>query len=161
MKMPDTHITREELQLILEAQQKNIAALITAAVTAARAPNPIEQRMLDEHAQKDERRSKMMVALGKAEEEAAAAKKSGCSHCRWPASAGKKAGHAAPRNASGVEWCTGGQLIGAGSDIFMLVCCRCSTTWMWKLNPQEKDYIAGGGETIGWAPPAEERLLHV
>jgi hypothetical protein len=142
-------ISAEELQNLMRAA-------ISEAVAAATKLNPLEQRKLDEQLAQDKRRNQMMIQLGKIEEEAARNKREACSHMRYPAGHGRSAGHSAPRGALGAEWCTGGQAYQDGTA--MLICLRCSTTWLFRPDPSYYTAIIQNG-LLGEAPPAEAQTL--
>lgn len=147
MSEPGITLTKDELQELL-------SNAVAAAIGAAKALNPLEQKKYDEALAADERRKQMMVALGKIEEESARRKKEGCSHCRWPMSAGRNAGSAAPKGQG--EWCTSGQI--HGYDTIGLICQRCGTVWVYRATPQELEYAQQAG-LLGMAPPPDSRLL--
>lgn len=138
-------ISPEDLQQLLKTA-------IAEAVGQATKLNPIEQRKLDEELAKDRRRSMMMIQLGKIEEESARQKRDGCSHMRYPAGAGKLAGHSAPRGALGAEWCTGGQAYQDGTA--MIICLRCSSTWLFRPDSNYYNAILQNG-LGGEGPPPE------
>jgi len=142
-------ITPEQLQELLRTA-------IAEAVGQATKLNPIEQRRLDEELQKDRRRNMMMIQLGKIEEESARQKRDGCSHMRHPAGAGKLAGHSAPKGSLGAEWCTGGQAYQDGTA--MIICLRCSSTWLFRPDPNYYNAILQNG-LLGEAPPPEAHTI--
>jgi len=142
-------ISPEDLQALLRTA-------ISEAVMQATKLNPIEQRKLDDELAKDRRRNEMMRQLGKIEEETARRKRDGCSHMRYPAGAGKLAGHGAPRGALGAEWVTGGQAYQDGTA--MIICLRCSSTWLFKPDPNYYNAIVQNG-MLGEAPPPDELTL--
>lgn len=149
-EMPNTiSISPEDLQALLRTA-------IAEAVGQATKLNPIEQRRLDEELQKDRRRNMMMIQLGKIEEESARQKRDGCSHMRYPAGAGKLAGHSAPRGALGAEWVTGGQAYQDGTA--MIICLRCSSTWLFRPDSNYYNAILQNG-LLGEAPPAENHTI--
>lgn len=142
-------ITPEQLQELLRTA-------IQEAVGQATKLNPIEQRKLDEELAKDRRRNQMMIQLGKIEEEAARAKRDGCSHMRHPAGSGKLAGHSAPKGSLGAEWCTGGQAYQDGTA--MIICLRCSSTWLFRPDANYYNAILQNG-LLGEAPPSEHQTI--
>jgi len=137
---------------------EQLSKIITAAVTAAKAPNPVEAREIEKQIEADKRRTMMQVEMAKAEEEHIRQKKYGCSHSRHPQGAGKMAGHAAPKGTG--EWTTGGRLCGrnekTGAPRAVLICQRCSWTWTFEPTIQELDYINESG-MLGMAPPTKEK----
>jgi hypothetical protein len=149
-------MSKTDLQELLKALQAGQAEMLTAAVKAAREPNPIEAKAIREQIEADKRRTKLMVELGKVEEEAERRRKTACSHKRYPHNSGRYAGHPAPRTEG--EFCTSGQLVGDLEDQAVLICQRCSYTWRWMITPQERQYIRDVG-LLGFPPPAPERLI--
>src|SRR5215472_9666368 len=122
--MPNT------IELTPQALQDLLRTAIAEAVSQATKLNPIEQRKLDEEMERERRKNAMMLQLGRIEEEAERRRKAGCTHKRFPASAGKLAGQSAPRDAVGAEWATGGQAYQDGTA--MVICLRCSSTWLFR-----------------------------
>ena len=116
------------ISLTPEALQELLKTAIAEAVAQATKLNPIEQKKLDEELEKDRRKNAMMRQLGAIEEESMRRKRNACSHKRFPANAGRLAGHGAPPDALGAEWCTGGQAYQDGTA--MIICMRCSSTWL-------------------------------
>jgi hypothetical protein len=137
-------ITPEELQNLLRSAIKE-------AVASATALNPLEQRKLDEELAKDHRRSAMILQLGKIEAEAQLQKRNACSHMR-----DAKTGDAVPRNWPTGEWTTGGQAYQNG--LAVIICQRCSTTWMFKPEPNYYNAILQNG-LLKAAPPPEEYTI--
>ena len=137
------NMTKEQLQEIL-----------AAAISGAKQMNPLEQKKYNEELEKERRRARMMVTLGKAEEEARRNRELGCSHTRYPATHGKLAGHPAPRGQG--EWCTGGQIHGYG--LIGITCLRCGSHWMFRASQQELAYANDAG-LMGFPPPPTERVL--
>lgn len=135
---------------------KQLQDLLKTAITEATKLNPIEERKLNEELERERKRSMMMVQLGKIEEEAARRKREGCSHMRYPAGAGRLAGMGAPRGAMGAEWCTGGQAYQDGTA--MVICLRCSSTWLFRPDPNYYTAILQNG-LLGEAPPPPELTL--
>src|SRR5215470_4966317 len=137
---------------------EQLSKIITAAVTAAKAPNPVEAKEIEKQIEADKRRSLMQVEMAKAEEENTKRKKYGCTHSRYPMSMGKQGGHAAPKGTG--EWTTGGQLCGrnpkTGTPRAVLICQRCSWTWTFEPTIQELDFINESG-MMGMTPPTKER----
>lgn len=154
-------LTEDQLNAILDRQNKGMATAMEAAVKAARAPSVLEQKEIDKQIEADKRRDLAMRELGKVEEAAAIARKHGCSHTRHPMAMGLLGGHGAPKGQG--EWTTGGQLSGrndkTGAVQAVLVCSRCATTWRWEPTVQELEYFQNGGTMLGYAPPAEDRLV--
>jgi hypothetical protein len=150
-QMPNNSISMspEDLQMLLKTA-------ISEAVAQATKLNPLEQRKYDEEVAKDKRRNEMMRQLGKIEEESARQKRDACSHLRYPAGSGKLAGHGAPKGALGAEWCTGGQAYQDGTA--MVICLRCSSTWLFKPDPGYYNAIVQNG-MLGEAPPPDELTL--
>jgi len=144
--MPQTiSLTPEDLQQLLKT-----------AIAEATKLNPLEQKKYDEEMQKERRKNEMMRQLGKIEEETARQKRNACSHMRYPAGSGKLAGHGAPRGTLGAEWCTGGQAYQDGTA--MVICLRCSSTWLFKPDPNYYNAIVQNG-MLGEAPPPDELTL--
>ena len=101
-----------------EAEQKQehfslemVEKIVTAAVAAARAPNPKEAREIEQDVQRERRRTLLSVELAKVEEEKTQRRKHGCSHSRVE-NGSKNAGMPAPKGTG--EWTTGGRLVGQG-----------------------------------------------
>jgi len=146
----------ETISITPQQLQELLKTAISEAVSQATKLNPIEQRKLDEELQKDKRRNMMMIQLGKIEEESARQKRDGCSHMRYPASAGKLSGHSAPRGALGAEWVTGGQAYQDGTA--MVICLRCSSTWLFRPDSSYYNAILQNG-LLGEAPPPEAQTI--
>lgn len=120
--------------------------------------NPLEQRKLNEEIEREKRRDQVQIESAKTETLKAKARKDGCSHCRWPASSGKKAGHAAPRGTG--EWVTQAQFHEQNGTID-LMCQRCQWIWRWKATPEEVSFLKDNdGGMAGFPPPAEEKLIY-
>lgn len=132
--------------------KEDLKDILAAAIGAAKAMNPLEEKAYKEKLAQEERKAKMVVALGRVEEEAALRKRNGCSHSRH--ASGKLAGHACPKGQG--EWVTSGQMHSNGKAT--MVCERCSTTWHWEPTVAERDYIENAG-MLGMAPPEESRLI--
>lgn len=145
--MSDKQITMNEDQLA-----SVFAKAVEAAVKAARAPNPLEQREIDKQIEADKRRSMMIVELGKAEEEVMRRKRDDCTHSRHSMSMGSLGGHAAPRGQG--EWTTGGQMLGRKKAV--LVCTRCAWTWVFQPTDAEAEFIEQTG-LRGFPPPTKEK----
>ena len=156
-------LSKEEYQALLAKAQGTqdpgqLAKIIEAAVRAARAPNILEQKALEEEIAKEKRKRMMMVQLGKIEEESARRKRYGCTHRRI-AQGQKHAGHPGVKGGPvPTEATTGGQFTGRGNEIATLVCTRCGTTWQWRPTPDERDYLEQSG-FLSYEPPSEDRLL--
>ena len=114
----------ESVNITYDQLQKLMAEAMTSAIRAAKEPDPLRQREIDKEIEKDKRRSLMMIALAKAEEEARLLKKDRCTHCAYP-SGHERAGELAPSNLESKKWTTGGQLTGESEEIATLVCQRC------------------------------------
>lgn len=142
------------MEISKEDLQKLLREVVAGAVAEARRMNPLEQRKYDEDLKREQRRREMMVELGRIEDAARARRKYGCSHQRYPASAGKLAGHPCP-NGQG-EWTTGGQPHTGG--LISLICTRCSTIWVWRATGEEYQFAVDTG-MAGMAPPMESRCL--
>jgi hypothetical protein len=134
--------------------KEDLSKLLEAAIRAAKAPNVLEQKAIDEAIEKEKRRNLLMKELGKAEQETMLRRKNGCSHSRHPQGSGKRAGQPAPRGQG--EWTTGGQLV--GRDLAVLCCLRCAWTWQWQPTYEEREFILNEG-MLGMAPPPADRLL--
>ena len=147
-----------EQQRPLSAEDERLIRIISAAIKAGNAPNVLQQLEIDKLVQQEKRKALMQRTMAQVEEEAARRKKDGCSHSRWPMSAGKIAGHSCPKGQG--EWTTGGQLVGSehGKELAFLVCQRCGSNWKWKPNSGEYESILTNG-LQGWAPPATERVI--
>lgn len=135
---------------------EQLQELLRAVVMESKKLNPLEQKEFDEKMAQERRKARMVADLGRAEEEAMKAKRNGCSHMRWPATAGKNAGHSAPRGALGAEWCTGGQAYQDGTAA--TICMRCSTVWRFKPTPEYYTAIVQNG-LLGEAPPSDEHII--
>jgi hypothetical protein len=122
--------------------------LLKTAIAEATKLNPIEQRKLDEEIQKDRKRNQMMVQLGKIEEEAAERRRNGCSHMR-----DAKTGDGVPRNHPTGEWTTSGQAYQNGTAV--IICQRCSSTWLFKPEPNYYNAILQNGLLKAPPPPDE------
>jgi hypothetical protein len=141
-------MAEQELKMTL-SQLKDI---IESAVRAATAPNPLEQKALDEALQTEKRRAMLAVELGRAEEQGRWLKQNSCSHSR-----DKNTGEAV-RKGTGV-WTTGGQMHGDGAA--SLVCQRCATTWRFRPTPAELEYIQNSSSGLmGFAPPDLDRCIN-
>ena len=136
----------------LTLTEDQLSRIIETAVKAARSPNVLEQRQIDEQIAADKRRSQMMVELGKTEEQAMKEKRDRCTHSRHPMTAGKFGGHPAPKGQG--EWTTGGQMLGRKKAV--LICTRCSYTWVFEPTDTEAEYIEQSG-LQGFAPPTKEK----
>lgn len=147
--MPETSFTYEQVQQLIKSA-------VESAVLAANKMNPIEQRKFDEEAERDRKRTEMMIQLGKIEEEAARRRKEGCTHMTYTMSAGKKAGEMAPVGAANSEWKTGGQAYQNG--LASLVCLRCQTVWLFKPTPEYYSAIMQNG-LLGEAPPPPQDTM--
>jgi len=138
--------------------EEQLTRVLSAAIKAASAPNALEEKAIEKQIEADKRRSLMQVEMAKAEEEHIKRKKYGCSHYRWPMSAGKLGGHGAPKGQG--ESCLSGQLQGrnpqTGAPRATAICQRCSWTWIFEPTIQELDQIQESG-LMGWAPPTKER----
>lgn len=143
--MPAIELSAQQLQTILEA-----------VVAKAKELNPLEQRKYEETLAKERRRDMLAVQLGRTEEEATARKRNACSHMRYPATAGKLAGHGAPKGTPGAEWTTGGQAYQNG--LAMLFCTRCTSSWWFKPSPEFFQMIVQNG-LENQAPPPEEHCV--
>jgi hypothetical protein len=136
--------------------QELIKTAIATAVAESNKLNPIEQRKFDEEIGRERRRNMMMVELGKIEEASAKRRRSGCSHLRYPANAGKLAGHGAPPGTSGAEWTTAGQAYQNGTAALM--CQRCQSIWLFRPAPEYLADIRENG-MLGIPPPEEQNVL--
>jgi len=133
-------LTFEQLKELLAAAQSK--------------PNVLEQKAIDTEIQKERKRDLARVELAKIETDALRRKKEGCTHCRWPMSAGKQAGMSAPRGQG--EWCTSGQL--HDRNLATMICVRCSYTWQFRPTDSEFEYISQNG-MLSLAPPDESRVI--
>ena len=131
-----------------EDLQNLLKTAIAEAVGQATKLNPIEQRKLDEDLQRERKRTQMMVQLGKIEEESARRKREGCSHMR-----DAKTGDGVPRSHPTGEWTTSGQAYQNGTAI--IICQRCSSTWLFKPDPNYYSVIIQNGLLKAPPPPDE------
>ena len=143
--MPNVEMTAEQLQKILEA-----------VLAKAQSLNPLEQKRFDEELAKERRRDELAVTLGRAEAESQRAKRDNCSHMRYPASAGKNAGHSCPKGTLGGEWCTGGQAYQNG--LVMIFCSRCHSDWWFQPTQDYYSYIMQNG-IDGIEPPPDSQCV--
>lgn len=137
--------------------KQELQELLTNAIKAATAMNPLQQKQYEEEMAKEERRKQMVVQIGQIEAEKQKARKLGCSHSRHPLSSGKMAGHACAKGQG--EWTTAGQLTGAGGELASMICQRCGWVWQWKPTSQEREYISEAG-MLGMAPPSDDRCTY-
>ena len=140
---PMVSLTQEQLQELLG----KVAAI------ASENMNPLEKEKYQEQLDM-KRRIEIFKSTVRSEVAAQAARMAGCSHSRWPSSAGKMGGHAAPRGQG--EWATGGQIHGHG--LLGLTCLRCGKGWFWMGSPQELDYAESAG-LLNFPPPDDSRCL--
>ena len=140
-------ISKEELQQIL-------ATAVGAAVAEVKKMNPLEEEKFHKEMELKKRRNRMQVEFAKIEEEAARRKKFGCTHSRYP-SGHRLAGNMCPRGQG--EWMTSGQVNSKG--IASMICVRCASVWLFKVNTEEMQNIIDGG-LAGVAPPEESVCLH-
>lgn len=147
--MAETGFTYEQVQQLIKTA-------VETAVLSANKMNPIEQKKFDEEAERDRRRSQMMIQLGKIEEEATRRRKEGCTHMRYTMSAGRRAGEMAPRNAANAEWMTGGQAYQNGTA--SIICLRCQTVWLFRPTPEYYSAIQQNG-LLGEAPPEDKDVI--
>ena len=159
MAEPQVTMSKSELTELLKTIQAGQAETLAAAIRAAREPNPLEQKAIDEQIEADKRRSKLMVELGKVEEQSMFRRKHGCSHSRVPQGQ-RNAGAPCPRGHG--EWTTGGQLSGVddatGRDVAHMLCTRCSWSWRWIPTLAEREMINGPG-MLGMTPPTDDRVI--
>lgn len=134
-----------------EDLQNLLKAAIGEAVAQATRLNPMEERKLAEELAKERRRNQMMIQLGKIEEEAARNKREGCSHMR-----DAKTGDSVPRNWPTGEWTTSGQAYQNGTAV--IICQRCSSTWLFKPDPNYYSAIIQNG-LLKAAPPPEDLTM--
>jgi len=139
--------------------EEQLTRILTAAVNAAKAPSILEQKEIEKQIEADKRRNLLSVEMARVEEERIHARKHGCSHSRYP-SGTKNGGQNSPRGQG--EWCTGGQLCGrnpqTGAERAVLICTRCSWTWIFEPTVPELEFIQQSG-MMGMAPPPTERLV--
>lgn len=148
--MPSTiEMTAEQLQRLMEVA-------IKTAVQEATRPNYLEQKKIDEELERERRKAEMQLQLGQAEEQALKARREGCSHLRYPASAGENAGHGAPKGTMGAEWTTGGQAQQDGTAV--LICLRCASVWRFRPAPEYFTQIVQNG-LRGVAPPPAQHVI--
>ena len=141
--MPTVELSPDQLQQLL-------TKAVAAGVAEATKMNPLEEKRYLEELEREERRNKLAVELGKAEEEALRKKRDACTHSR------DKEGNAVSRG-SGI-WTTQGQV--HGNERITLLCMRCATTWTWKATADEREAVSNSAHGLmGWAPPAEDRLI--
>jgi len=138
-------ITPEQLQEILRT-----------VVAESKRLNPIEQKEFDEKMKAEKRRLEMVKTMGQIEEQAQRNKRNGCSHMRYPATAGKLSGMSAPRGGLGAEWTTGGQAYQDGTAV--IICTRCSTTWRFRPSADYYAVILQNGLGGSPPPPQEETI---
>lgn len=129
-----------------------IQELLRSVLAESHRMNPIEQKKFDEEMQKESRRAKLMVSLGKAEEESQRRKRDNCSHKRWPMTAGRRAGEMCPKSEPG-EWTTGGQAYQDGTAA--IICTRCSTVKRFRPGPEYYNAIIQNGLLNEPFPPEE------
>lgn len=141
--MPQNAITMTPEQL-----QELLKTAIGEAVAQATRLNPIEERKLAEELAKERRRNMMMIQLGKIEEEAARNRRDGCSHMR-----DAKTGDSVPRSWPTGEWTTSGQAYQNGTAV--IICQRCSSTWLFKPDPNYYSAIIQNGLLKAQPPPEE------
>ena len=141
------YITPEQLQSILKEA-------VAAAIGAAKQMNPLEQKQYDEQI-KRENSKRVFKETVAAEQQKMANRKLNCTHKRWPANAGKMAGHMAPKGQG--EWRTGAQLHSGG--FASVTCLQCTSTWIFKPFPNEVEYIIDGGGS-NMEPPDKSRCLN-
>jgi len=150
-----TTLTWEQVQELMKEQQDNFAKQMATTIAEITKMNPLQQKAYDEQMMQEKRKANMVLALGRAEEEAAHKKKHGCSHMIYPAGH-RRAGEGAPRGAMGAEFITGGQAYQNGTA--MVMCLRCQQVWLFRPNPDFYNAILQNG-LLGEQPPAEEYLL--
>lgn len=150
-----TNFTYEQVQELLKAQQEESQKMFVELVSKMTQMNPMQQKSYDEQVAQEKRRANMVVALGKAEEEAAKNRKFGCSHMVYPAGH-RRAGEGAPKGALGAEWITGGQAYQNGTA--MVMCLRCQSVWLFRPGSEMYNSIIQNG-LLGEAPPPPESLL--
>lgn len=122
--------------------------LMRSLIAESKKLNPLEERKLKEELEKESRRSRAMVELGKAEEFARTNKQNTCPHSR------DDKGNFVPRGQG--TWTTGGHVNTAG--IGSLVCLRCSKSWRWRASAAEREYSDNQG-LLSYAPPPDEYCL--
>lgn len=132
---------------------EQLQELLAGVLAKANQMNPLEAEKYHEELEK-RRRTEIFKNTVRSEVAAQQARLQSCSHCRWPATAGKLGGHAAPRGQG--EWVTGGQIHGRG--IIGLTCLRCGNRWLWQGTQDELEYAESAG-LLNFPPPAEERCL--
>lgn len=135
----------------MEISDDRLAKILEAAIRAAKAPNPLEQKAIDEAIEKDKRRTLLSIELGKAEEESRWRKQNSCSHSR-----DEKTGLGVARGKG--QWTTGGQLHSSNRTA-SLHCLRCGTAWIWPVTFQEWEHYEQQG-MLGMAPPPIEKCLN-
>src|SRR5438552_1230445 len=132
--MPTVELSPDQLQQLL-------VKAVAAGVAEATKMNPLEEKRYKEELEREERRNKLAVELGKAEEEALRKKRDACSHSR------DKEGNGVSRG-QGI-WTTQGQI--HGNECITLICMRCATTWTWKGTMAERDAANNSAHgLLGW-----------
>lgn len=155
--MPATTFTAEQVQeMLLEMTNKQNDRFLEI-IRELKKPSAIEARKLQQEEDAEKRKAEMIIQFGRIEEEAIRSKKHSCSHMRYPANAGRNAGHGAPRGALNAEWVTAGQALQDGTVV--LICQRCSTTWRWKPDPNMYSEISQNG-LLGVQPPPLEMCIN-
>lgn len=139
------------MEITHQQLQDMMAKTVAAAIAEMKKPNALELRQIEEAEAAEKRRAQMVKALGQAEAEAMRKRKSGCTHSVWPNSAGRLAGHSAPRGEG--QWCTGGQQHGDGT--ISVICLRCANTWTFKATNEELQSVPDSGLLGAPVPPAE------
>ena len=150
--MAETTMSYAQVQELLKQQNDSMIA----AFKEMSKLNPLDQRKYDEMIAKEKRRDLLAVQLGKAEEEAARRRKDGCSHLRYPATAGKLSGHMAPHGYPGAEYRTGGQVYQNG--LAMMLCLHCGSSWWFRPTPEYYAVLAQNG-LDNTAPPPEKDCI--
>jgi hypothetical protein len=140
----------------IEMSKKDFKELMEGIIDKLNKLNPLEQRQYDEELAKERRRDLLAVQLSKAEAEAQQARRSNCSHQRYPASAGRRAGELAPRGTPGAEWCTRGQAY--QNSLVMIFCTRCHSDWWFQPTQEYYQVIVQEG-IYGIAPPDDDHTI--
>jgi hypothetical protein len=140
----------------VEMSPADLQKILEAVIGKVQQLNPLDQRKYDEILAREKRRDLLAVQLGKAEEEAYQRRKNGCSHLRYPATAGKLSGHMAPPGYHGAEWRTGGQVYQNG--LAMMLCLHCATSWWFKPTPEYYAVLAQNG-LDSTAPPPDDKCI--
>jgi hypothetical protein len=130
--------------------------LLRTLLAEANKPNALEQKQLEEEAERSRRRHIRALEEGYEDSKKRWNQQHNCTH-RFYGMGEAEGGNMAPKDRG--QWKTGGQVHASG-DITLL-CLRCNTTWRWKGSPQEIEYVNNSAHgLLGFAPPPIERCLN-